>query len=84
MQARLILDSEEKRDRAYRMRITNPDRKYEITDLAAGDVLLAATGVTDGSLLDGVKFKKNAIETSIIVVRSWSKTVRWIKAEHAR
>jgi fructose-1,6-bisphosphatase II / sedoheptulose-1,7-bisphosphatase len=66
------------------MGITNPDRKYEVTDLAAGDVLFAATGVTDGSLRNGVKLKKNALETSIIVMRSWSKTVRWIKAEHAR
>jgi fructose-1,6-bisphosphatase II / sedoheptulose-1,7-bisphosphatase len=84
MQGRLILDTQEKRERAYRMGITDPDRKYGVDDLASGDVLFAATGVTDGSLLEGVKVRKDSIETSTIVMRSWSKTVRWIKTRHAR
>jgi fructose-1,6-bisphosphatase II / sedoheptulose-1,7-bisphosphatase len=84
MQARLILDTQEKRERAYRLGITDPDRKCSVEDLASGDVLFAATGVTDGSLLEGVKVRKNSIETSTIVMRSWSKTVRWIKTRHAR
>jgi len=84
MQARLVLDSAEKRERARRMGITDPDRKYGVAELAAGDVLFAATGVTDGSMLDGVKLRKGSVETSTIVMRSWSRTVRWIKTRHAR
>lgn len=84
MQGRLILDTQEKRDRAYRMGITDPDRKYAVHDLASGDVLFAATGVTDGSLLEGVRLRKDSVTTSTMVMRSWSQTVRWIKARHAR
>jgi fructose-1,6-bisphosphatase II / sedoheptulose-1,7-bisphosphatase len=84
MQGRLILDTPEKRERARRMGITEPDRKYGVNDLASGDVLFAATGVTDGTLLQGVKFRQNAVRTSTIVMRSWSQTVRWITAQHAR
>jgi len=84
MQGRLILDTTEKRERARRMGITDPNRKYSEADLASGDVLFAATGVTDGSLLEGVRVRKDTIVTSTIVMRSWSHTVRWIKAEHAR
>ena len=53
-------------------------------ELASGDVLFAATGVTDGFLLDGVRFRKNNVRTSTVVMRSWSRTVRWISAEHHR
>jgi fructose-1,6-bisphosphatase II / sedoheptulose-1,7-bisphosphatase len=84
MQGRLILDTEEKRERASRMGITNPDRKYATNELASGDVLFAATGVTDGFLLSGVRFRKNNVRTSTVVMRSWSRTVRWITAEHHR
>jgi len=84
MQARLILDTDEKRNRARRMGIEDPSRKYAADDLASGDVLFAATGVTDGMMLGGVKLQKNAVVTSTVVMRSWSKTVRWIRARHAR
>jgi len=84
MQGRLVLDNQEKRDRAARLGIEDPDRIYDVTDLASGDVLFAATGVTDGSMLDGVKIRPNYFETSTIVMRSWSKTVRWIDARHLR
>jgi fructose-1,6-bisphosphatase II / sedoheptulose-1,7-bisphosphatase len=84
MQGRLILDTPEKRERAKRMGITDPNRKYDVSEMASGDVLFAATGVTDGSLLDGVRVRKNHIMTSTIVMRSWSQTVRWINARHAR
>ncbi|SFZ81166.1 fructose-1,6-bisphosphatase II / sedoheptulose-1,7-bisphosphatase [Devosia enhydra] len=84
MQGRLILDSAEKRARARRMSITDPDRRYSVGDLASGDVLFAATGVTDGTLLAGVRYRQNAVRTSTIVMRSWSQTVRWITAQHAR
>ena len=84
MQGRLILDTPDKRAKARRMGIEDPDRKYSTEDMASGDVLFAATGVTDGSLLPGVNLKKSLIRTSTLVMRSWSRTVRWITAEHAR
>jgi fructose-1,6-bisphosphatase II / sedoheptulose-1,7-bisphosphatase len=84
MQGRLMLDTEEKRERGRHMGITEPARKYKTDELASGDVLFAATGVTDGFLLDGVRFRKNDVRTSTVVMRSWSRTVRWITAEHHR
>ncbi|MBT9287895.1 class II fructose-bisphosphatase [Prosthecodimorpha staleyi] len=82
MQGRLILDSREKVERAAKMGITDPRRKYSHEDMARGDVLFAATGVTDGNMLQGVKFGRNRIVTHTIVMRSSSKTVRWIRAAH--
>ena len=84
MQGKLILDTPEKRLRAVEMGITDPGRIYDVSDLATGDVLVAATGVTDGTLLEGVRLRRNAVETSTVVMRSWSHTVRWIRARHAR
>ncbi len=82
MQCRLVLDTQEKRDRAAKMGIKDPRKKYEIADMVQGDCLFAATGVTDGALLDGVRFRKNVIETETVVMRSVTGTVRWIRAEH--
>src|SRR5215217_7259983 len=82
MQARLILDTEEKRSRALQMGVTDPSKKYDMTDLARGDVIVAATGVTDGALLKGVRFTKDVIETETVVYRSATGTVRRIQAEH--
>jgi fructose-1,6-bisphosphatase II / sedoheptulose-1,7-bisphosphatase len=82
MQTRLILDTDEKRERALKMGITDPKFIYGIEDMAKGDCLFAATGVTDGSLLSGVKFRKHVIETETIVMRSVTGTVRIIKGEH--
>ncbi|HLZ03677.1 MAG TPA: class II fructose-bisphosphatase [Bradyrhizobium sp.] len=83
MQCRLILDTEEKRERAHKMGITDPRKVYGIEDMARGDCLFAATGVTTGSLLTGVKFRKDGVyETETVVMRSVTGTVRYIKAEH--
>ncbi|GHE48790.1 fructose-1,6-bisphosphatase [Camelimonas fluminis] len=82
MQGRLILDTEEKRERARGMGVTDPERIYDMKDLASGDVIVAATGVTDGALLKGVRFGKDVIETETIVYRSITGTVRRITAEH--
>src|SRR5690606_1500942 len=84
MQGRLMLDSADKRQRAAEMGITDPDRKYGVEDMAAGDVFFAATGVTDGTLLSGVRLRRNRVRTDTIVMRSWSETVRWITADHVR
>jgi fructose-1,6-bisphosphatase II / sedoheptulose-1,7-bisphosphatase len=83
MQCRLILDTDEKRERARKMGITDPHKIYGIEDMARGDCLFAATGVTTGSLLSGVKFRKDGVyETETVVMRSVTGTVRYIKAEH--
>ena len=82
MQCRLVLDTEEKRARAGKMGIKDPRKKYEIGDLVKGDCLFAATGVTNGALLDGVRFRKDVIETETVVMRSITGTVRWIRGEH--
>jgi fructose-1,6-bisphosphatase II / sedoheptulose-1,7-bisphosphatase len=82
MQCRLILDTDEKRERAHKMGVTDPRMIYAIEDLARGDCLFAATGVTTGSLLSGVRFRKDVIETETVVMRSVTGTVRYIKGEH--
>jgi len=83
MQCRLILDTAEKRERAAKMGVNDPRMIYKIEDMVKGDCLFAATGVTTGSLLSGVKFRKdNVIETETVVMRSVTGTVRYIKAEH--
>lgn len=84
MQGKLILDTPPKRQRAHEMGITDPNRIYDISDLASGDVLFAATGITDGTLLDGVRLRRDTVESSTIVMRSWSQTTRWIRARHSR
>src|SRR6202166_4271567 len=82
MQCRLILDTEEKRERAAKMGIKDPRKKYLIEDMVRGDCLFAATGVTDGRMLRGVRFGHGVIETETVVMRSASGTVRRIIAEH--
>src|SRR5436853_327438 len=82
MQCRLILDSEEKRERASKMGVADPRMIYGVEDMIRGDCLFAATGVTTGSLLTGVKFRKDVIETETVVMRSVTGTVRYIKADH--
>jgi fructose-1,6-bisphosphatase II / sedoheptulose-1,7-bisphosphatase len=82
MQGRLILDTEEKIARAARMGISDPAKIYSHLEMASGEVLFAATGVTDGNMLSGVRFARNYIQTETIVMRSSSQTVREIKARH--
>jgi fructose-1,6-bisphosphatase II / sedoheptulose-1,7-bisphosphatase len=82
MQTRLIIDSEALRERTLKMGIKDARKKYEIEDMVRGDCLFAATGVTTGSLLEGVRFGKDVIETDTVVMRSVTGTVRYIKAEH--
>jgi fructose-1,6-bisphosphatase II / sedoheptulose-1,7-bisphosphatase len=82
IQGRLVLDTEEKRSRAAKMGIKEPRKKYQMEDMVRGDCLFAATGVTTGSLLTGVRFREGLIETETVVMRSVTGTVRWIKAEH--
>src|SRR5499426_2703384 len=82
MQTRLIIDTEQLRERTLQMGIKDPRRKYEIDDMVKGDCLFAATGVTSGAMLSGVKFGKDVIETETVVMRSVTGTVRRVLAEH--
>jgi len=82
MQCRLVLDTDERRERAAKMGIRDPRKRYEIEDMVKGDCLFAATGVTDGAMLRGVKFRQDIIETETVVMRSVTGTVRRITAEH--
>ena len=82
MQGRLILDTPAKVERARGMGVKDPKRKYDMAELAADDVIVSATGVTDGALMHGVRFKKDVIETETIVYRSITGTVRRIHGEH--
>jgi fructose-1,6-bisphosphatase II / sedoheptulose-1,7-bisphosphatase len=83
MQSRLLFDGEdEQKERARRMGITDLTRKYTMMDMAGGDVMFAATGVTDGSMLKGVKRWPGGASTHSIVMRSATGTVRWIEATH--
>ena len=82
MQGRLILDTPEKVARAKTMGVEDPNKKYAMNEMAKGDVLFAASGVTDGNMVDGVKFIKGEIHTHTVVMRSATGTVREIKARH--
>ncbi|HTT84891.1 MAG TPA: class II fructose-bisphosphatase [Rhizomicrobium sp.] len=84
MQARLVFRNDDERGRAMRLGITDLQRKYALDDLAGGDVVFAATGVTDGSMLEGVHWHGEFVTTSSILMRSGTRTVRWIKARHRR
>ena len=79
MQGRLQTKSAEQKKRAYGMGVTDFDKKLTMTDMASGDVMFAATGVTDGSMLRGVKFHHDSVETETVVMRSATGTVRWIR-----
>ena len=76
MRCRLVLDTDEKCERAARMGVTDPQMIFSVEDMVRGDCLFAATGVTPGALVSGVKFRKHFIETETIVMRSVMGTVR--------
>ncbi|HXE17238.1 MAG TPA: class II fructose-bisphosphatase [Stellaceae bacterium] len=82
MQGRLLFRNDDERGRAKRVGITDLNRKYGLTDLAKGDVMFAATGVTDGSMLHGVKRFPGGATTQSLVMRSKTGTVRLISATH--
>jgi fructose-1,6-bisphosphatase II / sedoheptulose-1,7-bisphosphatase len=83
LQGRLVFRNDDERGRARRWGITDLDRIYDLHDLAKGDVIFAATGVTDGSLLKGVKRRRDGvITTQSVVMRASSGTIRWVSGEH--
>ena len=84
IQTRLVFKKEDEKVRAAKLGITDFNRKYTLMDLASGDVIFAASGVTDGSMLEGVHREGNYITTQSIVMRSATGTVRTIKSRHRR
>ena len=84
MQGRLVFTMEGQKERAIRMGIEDVTRKFDMEDMACDDVYFAATGVTDGNMLTGVKFGKSLITTQTVVMRSSTGTVRWITADHTQ
>lgn len=82
LQGRLRFRSEEERQRAYKMGVKPEGYIYSTDELASGHVMFAATGVTRGYLLDGVRFTGTGAHTQSIVMRSKSGTVRLIDATH--
>ncbi|MEE8548045.1 MAG: class II fructose-bisphosphatase [Alphaproteobacteria bacterium] len=82
MQGRLLFRNDDERGRAANCGISDFDRKYELDEMASGDVMFATTGVTDGAMLDGVRRFKDGATTHSIIMRSKTGTVRKIKTEH--
>ena len=82
IQGRLVFRNDDERARAARIGIKDLNRKYNTIDLASGDVMFAATGVTNGSMLQGIHRVGNFMTSETIVMRSRTGTVRWIKARH--
>ena len=80
---RLVFRNEDEKARAAKWGIEDLDRIYTRDDLVKGDCIFAATGVTSGSLLEGVKYRRDGkMTTESVVMRASSGTVRWIKGEH--
>src|SRR4029078_5418603 len=82
MQGVLMFRTDDERARATRMGIKDHGHVFGINELAGGDVMFAATGVTDGFLLRGVRYTKGGAETSSVVMRSRSGTVRYMQTRH--
>lgn len=81
-QGRLLFNDDDEKARANRMGVTDLNKKYTLNELANGEVMFAATGVTDGSMLHGVKRFEGGAITHSIIMRSKTGTVRLIEAEH--
>jgi fructose-1,6-bisphosphatase II / sedoheptulose-1,7-bisphosphatase len=82
IQGRLLFRNDDEKARARKWGITDLNRKYSMGEMAKGDVMFAATGVTNGSMLKGVRRFGNGAETHSIIMRSKTGTVRWISAHH--
>jgi fructose-1,6-bisphosphatase II / sedoheptulose-1,7-bisphosphatase len=83
-EGRLLFRNDDERGRARKWGITDLDKIYKLDELVKGDAIFAATGVTDGSLLEGVKRRKDCMTTESVVMRASSGTVRWVKGEHKK
>lgn len=82
MQGRLVFRNEDERARGTKWGIEDFDRKYGLMELAGGDVMFAASGVTDGSMLKGVRRWSGGASTQSVVMRSKTGTVRIVDSTH--
>ncbi len=82
MQGRLVPRNNDEIERAKRMGITDISKVYTLEELARGNVMFAATGVTDGDFLKGVRFFGGGATTSSVVMRSQTRTVRYIQTTY--
>ena len=82
MQGRLMFENEAQVARARSMGVAEPNHKYTAFEMAKGDVVFAATGVTGGAILRGVRWFGTGAVTHSVVMRSKSGTVRYIEAHH--
>jgi len=82
MQGRLVTDSEDQKARALKMGVTDFNKKFTMEEMASGDVIFAATGVTDGNILEGIRNVRGGFTTHSVVMRSKTGTVRWVKTLH--
>jgi fructose-1,6-bisphosphatase II len=82
MQARLVVNNDAELLRCKKMGISDIHKKWHLEELAAGDVMFAATGVTNGDILKGVRYFKGGAETHSLVMRSRSGTIRLIETKH--
>jgi len=83
MQGRLVADNAEQVERIIKAGFRNPRQKFELSDMVHGDVIFAATGITDGHLLKGIQFGRTSVTTHSLVTRSSTRTVRWVRSTHA-
>ena len=82
MQGRLVFRNDEEKNRAVKLGVNDLARKYDLAEMAKGEVMFAATGVTDGSMLRGVRRGTTTASTDSLVMRSKTGTARVISAEH--
>lgn len=82
IQGRLLFRNDDEKARAKRWGITDLDKKYDLMGLAGGDVMFAATGVTNGAMLRGVRRYAGGATTHSIIMRSKTGTVRTVEATH--
>jgi len=78
-QGRLVFRNADERARAARVGITELDKKYDLHEMVRADAIFAATGVTNGALLDGVRFDGGFVHTHSIVMNSATRTVREVR-----
>ena len=79
---KLVFSNSEEKERALKMGIKDLNKIYSTEELASGDVMFSATGVTDGTFLKGVVIKGNVATTHSVVMRSKTKTLRFLTASH--
>jgi len=82
IQARFVFHNDDARERAQKMGVTDESRVYTTNELAQGNVMFAACGVTTGDFLKGVRYTAHGAWTNTVVMRSKTHTMRWQEVEH--